>query len=210
VSGSDDECGPKHPVGQVVDGEFVESARYAALREKPASAAIASSQGACRRQRSAKNGAVSYTFQVDVGTHADGTRDRQRFTFSTFAEARREYRKFSTEVAAETFVKRDLTTVAEYLARWLDGRRDVRANTLAGYRHSLKPVIDTLGGLGLQQLRMSDIDALVTLRLNGTPISQRERRGQRAAEVLAYWGQDPAVPNMRKFVTNSAILASRP
>lgn len=137
-------------------------------------------------RRSAKNGAVSYTFQVDVGTHADGTRDRQRFTFSTFAEARREYRKISTEVAAGTFVKRDLTTVAEYLARWLDGRRDVRVNTLAGYRHSLKPVIDNLGGLGLQQLRTSDIDALVTLRLNGTPISQRERRGRRAAEVLAY------------------------
>ncbi len=56
-------------------------------------------------------------------------------------------------------MKRDPTTVAEYLTRWLDSRRDVRANTLAGYRHSLKPVIDTLGSMGLQQLRSADIDA---------------------------------------------------
>lgn len=104
-------------------------------------------------RRNAKNGAVSYTFQVDIGIRPDGSRDRQRFSYPTFTEARREYRKISTEVATGTFVKRDGTTVAAYLTEWLDGRRDIRPNTLAGYRHSLKPVIDSLGGLGLQQLR---------------------------------------------------------
>ena len=142
-------------------------------------------------RRNAKNGAVSYAFQVDIGVRPDGSRDRQRFSYPTLAEARREYRKITTEVATGTFVKRDGTTVADYLTEWLQGRRDVRPNTLAGYRHSLKPVIDSLGGIGLQQLRTSDIDALVTLRLHGAPVSQRDKRGRRAAEVLAFLRQHP-------------------
>lgn len=136
-------------------------------------------------RRTAKNGGTSYTFQVDVGTRPDGTRERQRFTFPTLAEARREYRRITTEVSAGTFVRRDATSVADYLHKWLDSRRDVRPNTLAGYRHSLKPVIDHLGSISLQQLRTSDLDALVTLRLDGAPVAQREKRGRRAAEVLA-------------------------
>lgn len=137
-------------------------------------------------RRSAKNGAVSYTFQVDTGARPDGSRERQRFTFPTLAEARREYRKIATEVSAGTFVRRDRTTVADYLTKWLESRRDIRPNTLAGYRHSLKPVIDHLGTIALQQLQASDIDALVTLRLNGTAVTQRDKRGRRAAEVLAF------------------------
>lgn len=142
-------------------------------------------------RRHAKNGAVTYAFQVDVGVRPDGSRDRQRFSYPTLAEARREYRKITTEVATGTFVRRDSTTVADYLTEWLQGRRDVRPNTLAGYRHSLKPVIDGLGGIGLQQLRTSDIDALVTLRLHGATVSQRDKRGRRASEVLAFLRQHP-------------------
>lgn len=137
-------------------------------------------------RRKAKTGAVSYTFQVDVGARPDGSRERQRFTYSTLTEARREYRRITTEVSAGTFVQRDTTTLAEFLSRWLDGRRDIRPNTLTGYRHSLKPVIDHLGTMSLQNLRTSDIDALVTLRLNGAPVAQSDKRGQRAAEVLAF------------------------
>ena len=142
-------------------------------------------------RRNAKNGAVSYTFQVDIGIRPDGSRDRQRFSYPTLTEARREYRKISTEVATGTFVKRDGTTVAAYLTEWLEGRRDIRPNTLAGYRHSLKPVIDSLGSIGLQQLRTSDIDALVTLRLDGAPVNQRDKRGRRAAEVLTFLRERP-------------------
>ncbi len=142
-------------------------------------------------KRSAKSGGVSYTFQVDIGTRPDGTRERQRFTYPTLAEARREYRRITTEVSAGTFVRRDSTTLAEYLQRWLDGRRDVRPNTLVGYRHSLKPVVDLLGSIVLQQLRTSDIDALVTLRLDGEPVAERDKRGRRAAEVLAFLRDRP-------------------
>lgn len=32
-------------------------------------------------RRTAKNGAVAYTFQLDIGVRPDGSRERQRFTF---------------------------------------------------------------------------------------------------------------------------------
>jgi hypothetical protein len=32
-------------------------------------------------RRNAKNGAVTYAFQVDIGARPDGSRERQRFTF---------------------------------------------------------------------------------------------------------------------------------
>jgi integrase len=136
-------------------------------------------------RRIAKNGAVNYSFQVDIGPRPDGSRERQRFTFPTLAEARREFRKTTTEVAAGTSVRRDHTTVADFLTKWLASRRDIRPNTLGGYRHSLKPVFDHVGTTVLQQLRTSDIDALVNLRLHGTPVGRRDKRGRRAAEVLA-------------------------
>lgn len=132
----------------------------------------------------ARSGKVTYTFQTDVGIRPNGSRDRQRFTYATLAEARREYRRIATEAAAGTFVRRHQITVSDFLTEWLDGRRDVRPNTLAGYRHSLKPVIDHLGAMPLQHLRTADIDALVTVRLSGAPVSQRDKRGRRAAEVL--------------------------
>lgn len=134
----------------------------------------------------ARNGAVTYNFRVDVGIGPDGTRLRQQFTYATLAEARREYRRITTEVAAGTFVQRDKTTVAAFLAGWLDGRRDVRPGTLAGYRHALKPVIDHLGAVPLQHLRTADLDALVALRMAGKPVAQRDKRGRRSAEVLTW------------------------
>lgn len=116
-------------------------------------------------KRTAKNGGVSYTFQADVGVKPDGKRDRRRFTYRTLAEARKEYRRITTEVAAGTYVPGHSATLGEFLERWLDGRRDIRPVTLAGYRHALKPVIDRLGGLGLQQLTKAHVDDLVEWRM---------------------------------------------
>jgi hypothetical protein len=134
----------------------------------------------------AVTGAVTYRFRVDVGTRPDGSRERQWFTNSTLAEARKEYRRITTEVSAGTFVKRDKTTVGVFLAQWLDGRRDVRPVTLAGYRFALKPVIDHVSAIPLQQLRTADLDALVTLRMAGRPVALGDKRGRRSAEVLAF------------------------
>ena len=64
-------------------------------------------------KRTAKNGTVSYEFRADVGVKPDGSRDRRRFTFRTYAEARREYRKISSEVAAGTCTARTDITVDE-------------------------------------------------------------------------------------------------
>lgn len=128
---------------------------------------------------------VNYTFQIDAGIRPDGTRDRRRYTYRTLAEARRELRRISTAAVAGTLIKRDKLTVGKYLAGWLDGRR-VRANSLDGYRSALKPVIDHLGTVPLQHLDTRHLEDLVSLRLGGAPLTQRAKRGRRAAEVLAY------------------------
>lgn len=135
-------------------------------------------------KHTAKNGTTSYWFVVDTGTRPDGSRDRQRFTYRTKAEAQREYRRITTEVASGTYVRRHKATVAEFLTEWLDGRRKIRPVTLTGYRHALKPVIEHLGGVALQHLETRHIDDLVTLRLSGAPVAQRDKRGKRSAEVL--------------------------
>ncbi|AZG43593.1 site-specific integrase [Gordonia insulae] len=136
-------------------------------------------------RRTAKNGAASYTFQVDVGSKPDGGRLRQRFTYRTMAEARREYRRIATEVAAGTYVVRHAVTVSEFLTGWLDGRRDIRPVTLAGYRQALKPVIDRLGGIQLQQLSKSHVDDLVAWRTESGRVPAR-RLSERAAQILAF------------------------
>jgi len=136
-------------------------------------------------KRIARNGKVSYTFQIDAGVKPDGSRDRRRYTYPTLAEAKREYARIVTEVAAGTLVRRDKVTLGAFLTEWLDSRR-VRPNTLDGYRAALKPVIDHLGTLPLQHLDTPHLDELVTLRLAGEPIPQRAKRGRRSAEVLAY------------------------
>ncbi|MDV7099707.1 site-specific integrase [Gordonia amicalis] len=136
-------------------------------------------------KRTAKNGSVTYEFRLDLGTRPDGGRDRRRFTYRTLAEARREYRRISTEVAAGTYVAKHAVTVAEFLTAWLDGRRDVRPVTLAGYRQALKPVIDRLGGIQLQQLTKAHLDELVAWRMESGRVEPR-RLSERAQRVLQF------------------------
>ena len=59
----------------------------------------------------------------------------------------------------------------------------ISAFTQAGYRPT-RPK-------GTPAARTADIDNLVTLRLNGTPVAQRDKRGRHAAEVLALLRQHP-------------------
>ncbi|GAB2706686.1 hypothetical protein [Nocardia thraciensis] len=103
--------------------------------------------------------------RVDVGAKPDGTRERQRFTYSTLKEARREYRRITTEVAEGRYAPRTTITVGEYLKNWLDGRRDVRRVTLEATRNALKPVTRRLGNLPLQKLTKQHLDDLVDWRL---------------------------------------------
>ncbi|ATL71699.1 site-specific integrase [Nocardia terpenica] len=138
----------------------------------------------------ADNGTKTYWFRVDVGTKPDGTRDRQRFTYSTSKEARREYRRITTEVAEGRYVPHTRITVGEYITSWLDGRRDVRRVTVEGYRHALKPVIDRLGNQPLQKLTKQHLDDLVTWRLTEGRRG-RQPLGETATAILEFVGRNP-------------------
>ena len=151
-------------------------------------------------KRVARNGKIRYTFQIDAAIKPDGSRDRRRYTYTTLAEAKREYARIITEAAAGTLVRRDKVTVGAFLTEWLDSRR-VRPNTLDGYRAALKPVIDHLGTLPLQHLDTPHLDELVTLRLTGEPVAQRAKRGRRSAEVLAYLRARPEGAGYSELLT---------
>ncbi|WP_328435750.1 site-specific integrase [Nocardia puris] len=138
----------------------------------------------------AKNGKVSYSFQVDVGVRPDGKRDRQMFTCRTKKEAQTEYRRICAEVRAGTYTARSRVTVAEFVTGWLDGRRDIRSDTLEGYRAALKPVVDRLGPLPLQQLTKEHIDGVVTWRLTEGRGGQAPTSDMRAV-VLAFVAEHP-------------------
>jgi site-specific recombinase XerC len=143
-------------------------------------------------QHIAKNGTVSYWFQADVGTKPDGSRDRRRFTYRTKAEARREYRRITTEVAAGTYTRRTAITVDDACDQWLDGRRGIRRVTLEGYRHDLKPVRRYLGGKKLQQIVKADGDALVELMLTeGRRSPKHYQPGSLSSRVAELIGQHP-------------------
>jgi integrase len=110
----------------------------------------------------ARNGTVTYWFQLDVGTKPDGSRDRRKFTYRTKREAQRELRRISSAVAAGAYAKPTGVTVDEAIDQWLAGRRGIRKVSLEGYADDLKPVRRFLGGKRLQQLTKADGDALVS------------------------------------------------
>ncbi|MQY30930.1 hypothetical protein [Nocardia aurantia] len=88
-------------------------------------------------KRTARNGAVSYTFQIDVGTKPDGTRDRQRFTYPTRTLAQREYRRISTEIAEGRYSRLTTDTVDHACRQWLTSRRTTRRITIRNYTHAV-------------------------------------------------------------------------
>ncbi|MED5812938.1 tyrosine-type recombinase/integrase [Mycolicibacterium sp. 050232] len=139
----------------------------------------------------ARNGAVTYWFQVDVGTKPDGSRDRRKFTYRTKAEARKELRRITTEVAAGTYAKPSTMTVDQACDVWLAGRRRIRKVTVYSYENDLKPVRRYLGGKQLQKLTKADGDALVAWMLTEARTSPRHYRdaslaGQVVAVVAAH------------------------
>ncbi|MFI6956653.1 hypothetical protein ACIBJI_24700 [Nocardia sp. NPDC050408] len=76
-------------------------------------------------KRTAKNGTVPYTFPIDVGTKSNGKQDRQRFTHNTLTEARHEYRRITSEIAARKYVRLTDLTVDEARNEWIASRRTV-------------------------------------------------------------------------------------
>ena len=124
-------------------------------------------------RRVAKNGTVSYEFRAIVGVKPDGSPERQRFSYRTLAEARKELRKITTQVAAGTYAKRIELTVNEACDEWLSARRGIRKVTVYSYENDLKPVRRFLGGRRLQQLTKADGDDLVEWMLTEARTSPR-------------------------------------
>ncbi len=171
-------------------------------------------------KRTAKSGAISYEFRADVGIKPDGTRDRRRFTFGTFAEARAEFRRITSEVAKGTYVRPLDVTVDEACDEWLAGRRGIRRVTMYSYEMDLKPVRRYLGGKQLQQLTKADGDALVRWMLTEARTSPKHYRADSlAGRVVALVAEHPeegiaaaelaaALPGADVHSALSALLAT--
>lgn len=156
-------------------------------------------------KRTAKNGAVTWEFRADLGTKPDGSRDRRRFTYRTQAEARRELRRITHEVAAGTYTRRSSITVDEACELWLAGRRGIRAVTRKGYGDDLKPVRRYLGAKKLQQLSKADGDHLVEWMLTeGRRDTRHYRPESLSAQVAEFVGAHP------EGVSAAAITAAFP
>jgi hypothetical protein len=140
----------------------------------------------------AKNGTVTYWFQLDVGTKPDGSRDRRKFTYHTKREAQRELRRISSEVAKGTYHRPTTITVDEACDAWLAGRRGIRQVTAYGYDMDLKPVRRHLGGRKLQHLSKADGDALVQWMLTEARTSPKHFRADSlAGRVVAMVAEHP-------------------
>ncbi|WP_078313162.1 MULTISPECIES: tyrosine-type recombinase/integrase [unclassified Mycobacterium] len=156
-------------------------------------------------QHTAKNGTVSYWFQVDVGTKPDGGRDRRKFTFRTKAEARREFRRITSEVSSGTYNKPTAITVDEACDEWLAGRRGIRRVTIYSYENDLKPARRYLGGKKLQQLTKADGDSLVQWMLTEARTSPRHYRADSlAGRVAALVSEHP------EGITSADLVAALP
>lgn len=170
-------------------------------------------------RRVASNGTISYEFRADLGLKPDGSRDRRRFTYRTLAEARKELRRITSEVAAGTYHRPTAITVDEACDEWLAGRRGIRRVTLYSYEMDLKPVRRFLGGKKLQQLTKADGDALVRWMLTEARTSPKHYRADSlAGHVVALVSEHPegiaaaelcaAFPDADVHSALSALLAA--
>lgn len=115
----------------------------------------------------------AYRVVVDVGRDAAGKRKQLTHTAPTRKAAREWLAETLSDAKRGTLVLRSEVTLDGLLDRWLDGRRDVRAVTVQGYRDVLAPVRKRLGGKRVQEVTVADVDALVTWML-----SKGGQRGQ--------------------------------
>jgi len=128
-----------------------------------------------------KDGKKRYRFVVDVGkkpkVDRQGrpildqhgrqvmVRDQRTYTSDTLKEAKQERAKIIADRARGTYVAPTKKPVGEHLTEWLGGRRKIRESTRGNYRNALKPVMERLGHVPLQDLEATHLDTLVTWML---------------------------------------------
>ncbi len=106
---------------------------------------------------------------------------------------------------------RDILTVQTYLARWIDGKIDLRSSTRDGYRVALKPVLERWGDLPLQQLTKAHLDERVTEQRASGGLGGRGRSARTVTLMLVVLGQALDAAARERLVTaNVASLVNRP
>ena len=106
---------------------------------------------------------------------------------------------------------RAVLTVRTYLARWVDGKIDLRSSTRDGYRVALKPVLDRWGHLPLQRLTKAHLDELVTEQLATGGLNGCGRSSRTVTLMLVVLGQALNAAARERLVTvNVASMVNRP
>jgi integrase len=96
-------------------------------------------------------------------TWNEGGRRQSKRSFRTKQEAKDELTRFLGAHQVGAFVAPSRMTLAEVVDPWIDGlaNQGRRLSTLAGYRRDLaRYVLPRLGGMALQDIRVTDIDTL--------------------------------------------------
>jgi len=125
-----------------------------------------------------KQGGSRYRVTVDVGARADGRRRQVTSTHTSLGAARASVDATRAAVRGGTYLGRDKTTVSALCDAWLTSKRDVRPVTANAYRNVLVAVRRRIGHLRIQDVRRSDVEALVTWATaegsrGGLPLSHR-------------------------------------
>lgn len=107
------------------------------------------------------SGKVRWRFTIDHDRNPDGSRRQKRYTYDTKKEAQAKRAEIIASKANGTYVAPTNLTVAQYLASWLAGKRNLRAGTRRTYLDALKPVSERLGDVELQKLTKAQLDGLV-------------------------------------------------
>lgn len=133
-------------------------------------------------------------YEVFIDTSPKGaTRQRVTKTFRTISEARAFITETRQRVAEGNYTAPSRVTFRRLTDDYLASRRDIRENTLAGYRDALGNALDFFGDRPAQSLTRRDVDALmVHLETvggrRGRPLSHRSLvyTLQATRQVLAY------------------------
>ena len=104
---------------------------------------------------------IRYRAVIATGQHPDGRRRQETRTFDTLREAREWVSETKLAVKRGDYIARDTITFDGLCTRWLASKRDVREVTRSNYTNVLKPVRSRLGHRKAQDLRRSDMEALV-------------------------------------------------
>lgn len=123
------------------------------------------------------DGTTRYRVVVDVGRKPDGKRAQRTATFSRRREAVEWLAATRQSVNTGNYIAPARTTLAEHVEAWLAGRRGLRPATVRNYRDALRPAVELLGWMPLQQLTRADVERVVASMLDGS-VRKVGRKGQ--------------------------------